>query len=571
MSDQEMPDDEQKKPAGILGQGTIELSKQLIGCGGAVATALITGAFLVLSNSGVINRLFPPDPTLPSAEQRVVEVTSIVNITSTPQPQPTQQQTAELDVGTIGPLTFAAGIQNENPLESSTRFPQGITKIYALFSYENIRIGTPWRSEILYNGKLVDQMAGLWRLGPTGTTYIWQAMPDGYTAGEWEFRIYLNDVVARAEKFAVVAQPANSPYFDTIQFAAGFANGEPVNPYFNGYFVFAGGTTQITAYFRAVNMHVGTKWEALWYRNGDPLPDATDFNTWNDAANPTSYSHAQLSNPGGLAEGTYTLKLLIEGKVVQLTTFMVLPSITTAPAISTPQPTQETLKPGNAEYGAFTFAAGANNDNLAIDPSSTFPQSITVVVAVYPYELDIDSKWREEWYHNGALYLTYDGIWKGKPEGIARSWVSSVDGLPAGNWELKSYVADVLVQSGEFTIEPHKLDEPYFGAIIFAEGIRDGESVNPHEPRMPFASETIQVVAFFTGFNIRDDTQWTEEWYVNNKPLTSVQHQGFKGSETSRALTARLNSIQRLPSGAYTLKLRIGERVAQIGTVLIGD
>ncbi len=228
-------------------------------------------------------------------------------------------------------------------------------------------------------------------------------------------------------------------------------------------------------------------------------------------------------------------------------------------------------KPDNAEYGSITFAAGIANGKDAIEPSTPFPQSITQIVAIYSYKLDANSKWSEEWYLNGQIYSKYGGIWNGDTEGIAKSWMSAIRGLPPGRWELKSYVENTLVQSGTFTISELQPGLPNFGTVTFAEGLKDGKPVNPHDPRDPFALETIQVVAFFSGINIRNDTVWTEEWYLNGVKQTSVEYKGPQSTDASRMFTARLNSIQRLPAGTYTLKLLVGERVSQIATLVIGE
>jgi hypothetical protein len=565
MANSEQPVQDQGPKRIVLGQGSIELSKQLIGCGGGIATALITGVFLLIANSGIMNRIIPATPT------NTVIVTSVNTVTiaavSTATPTPT------VSAGSIGPITFAAGtsgVYGTEPVEASTRFPQGVTRVYAIFSYENINLNTPWRSDLLYNDKLYSSIAGLWQRTPSGTTNFWQLIPNGFPAGQWEWRLYLDDVLAQKERFSVVAQPTGSPYFSTIQFADDFNAGEPVNPYIYGYYLFSSGTTKVTAYFRAVNMVAGAKCESRWYFNGDPIPDANEAFTWNDVSNPIHYNRAVLENPQGLSAGTYTLKLTIDSKVVQLTTFMVLSPIATLPATSTPQATSKSGKPGNAEYGNITFAAGIANGKDAIEPSSTFPQSITQIVAIYQYKLDLNSKWREDWFLNDKLYSTYGGVWKGDTAGIAKSWMSAIPGLPTGKWVLKTYVEDTLIQSGTFTILEMQPNQANFGAVTFAEGIKDNEPVNPHGPRDPFALETIQIVAFFPSFNILDDTVWTEEWYLDGVKQTSVEYKGPQSADASRLYTARINSIQRLPAGTYTLKLLIGDRVSQIATFVIG-
>ena len=581
MAENQPPDEQKKTPKLELSPSTLELSKALIGCGGGILTALITGVFLLLTNSGVFQGLFSPPTAVPTvtASQAVVAVSTTIAIAATPAGTDTPIPTASI-TGKVSPITFAAGVYGVEPIEAGTRFPAGITKVYAIFAYEDIVLGTPWRTELYFNGKLFDQASGLWRGTVTGSTYFWKLIPDGFPAGEWEFRTYLTDVLARSGTFVIYARPAEAPYFGTIQFAENMRDGQPVNPYMAGQFLFPAGITQLTAYFRAGNIHDGVSWEARWYRNDDLIDEASQQHEWRGASATDSYVSAQLANPQGLTEGTYALKLSIAGETVQLATFIVSPAnvpatVTPAATAGDSEPTQPTLdatptlKPGDTVYGPFTFAAGSIDTIEPVAPGTRFPQSITQIVAIYPYRLPTNSPWRDEWYLDGELFAKHSGVWTAKTEGVSNSWLWDKNGLPPGKWELRSLVDGVEIQRGSFTIVAREEGAPGFGAITFAEGIKDGAPVNAHEPRELFSSETNELVAFFTGNNIEDDMQWTAEWYYNNNLLTSIDNRG--GSSSDLSFTARLNSLQRLPGGTYMLRLILNGEIVQMATCIIDD
>jgi hypothetical protein len=575
------------------------LSKALIGCGGAIATALITGMFLLLTNSGILQRAFTsptPTPTItpvtstvsngiavtPATSAATLMATSIpVSVTAIPvatNVSATVATTPMPDAGKIGPITFAAGVLGTDPLEANTRFIEGITKVYAIFSYENVRDGTPWRTEMWFNRKMFDQAAGLWRGQPTGTTYFWEPIPDGFPAGEWEFRMYLDDALAQSGAFVVTARRAGAPFFGPIQYAQSLQpNGQPLNPYAASQFIFTDQVKPLVAYFHAGNTVKGKAWEARLYRNGDLLPNGARSFVWDSDADPQRFYSVPLAVDAPLAEGSYILKLSMNGELLQLTSFFIVPAVAptaTASQVQTPEAAiTETLvyTPAGAVYAPFVFAAGSIDTMTSIEAGATFPQSITQIVAIYQYTLAPGSPWRDEWYHDGTLYRKYGGTWNGKPEGYSNSWVWDKAGLPPGQWELRSYVADTLIQQGAFTITAHPPDAPGFGAIRFAEGIQAGQPVQVHAPRDSFSSETIQVVAFFDGSNLTPDTTWSAAWYYNGELLSTVNNKGHVAGENGAAYTSRLNGIQRLPGGSYLLKLSINGQVVQMATFMVEE
>jgi hypothetical protein len=601
----QQPASQPPKPLNInLNPNTVELSKAMIGCLGTIGTALVTGLFLLIANSGMLQRVFsPPSPTAPSPTPITAPAQTAGVAAATPLPSlmPTQPPAAQAPTSapastgiaqptstpspiavswSISPITFAAGVASATearPIEANDHFPAGITKVFAIFSFEAMEQCTPWSGRLYHDGKLVDQASALWQGRASGTTYLWEQIPEGFTPGIWEWRISVSDTLASSGTFSVIARSKGAPSFGPIQFAQGLSDGRPVQPYLPGQFLFPAGITQLTAYFRATDMVQGTHWEAHWYYDGNPLPDATQRGTWVDESDPDRYYGALLAAPEGLANGPYALKLIIEGEVAQLATFIIQPGaateVTPIPATPTADVTASApVTPAHAVYGPVTIAAGATSDGAPIEPRASFPQSITQIVAIYEYELERGTAWHDEWLLDGQVYQEYGGTWTGLPKAIGRSWLHDPKGLPPGKWELRSYAGGELMRSTQFTIDPLPQGQPGFGAILFAEGSDGGKPVNLHSPQSAFAADTTQIIAFFYGVNMSADTDWTAQWDQEGEPLLSVTGKAGQADGQGIRFSVPLRSIQPLLPGTYTLKLMIGDQVVQMATLVkLGD
>jgi len=122
-------------------------------------------------------------------------------------------------------------------------------------------------------------------------------------------------------------------------------------------------------------------------------------------------------------------------------------------ATATPVPPTPTEEHPAPFFGPIVFAEGVAEDNKPINPTTTFPAGITMVYGIFNYEgLKDGLEWTYTWYRDGELEATRTEIWKSGEEGSA--WVNLWNdaGLPSGNYELRLYLGDKLLQSGTFVI-----------------------------------------------------------------------------------------------------------------------
>jgi hypothetical protein len=270
--------------------------------------------------------------------------------------------------------------------------------------------------------------------------------------------------------------------------------------------------------------------------------------------------------PTGIAQAT-TVRSPVPAVVIASAT----PTLTPRP-LPTPTVTS-TLSVGS--LGSITFAPGvigSRPNTKPVDAATRFPEGVVKVYAVMSYEGAIKGdQWRYEWYLDGKLQEKLGGTgWD--LSGPGTTWVNvwNGDGLTPGDWELRLYIADKVVQKGTLTIEKAKSGATFIGPIRFAEGIQDGKPVKPHQPIDNFKAVTTQVYAFFDVTNLPKQTTWKSVWYRDGKQLEGVG--GAKiwtGNPSEKDTWLRLFDDTGLPTGTYELKLYIEDRLVQLGTCVI--
>lgn len=227
----------------------------------------------------------------------------------------------------FGAITFAAGVMGSSPsykpVDTATHFPEGVTQVYSLISYQGPIKGTQWKYERYFNGKLLTENTTQgWDIPGSGATWavLWNA--DGINAGDWEMRLYYQDQLVQKASFTVDAIKPGSSYFDIIRFAEDMKDDQPINthrPVDN----FKAGVKQVYAFFDAYNMSKTTKITREWYRNGELL--ITKSETWSGGQNEKNWWAYYFNKDNPLETGTYELKLYVDDKLVQLGTFIIEP------------------------------------------------------------------------------------------------------------------------------------------------------------------------------------------------------------------------------------------------------
>jgi hypothetical protein len=211
---------------------------------------------------------------------------------------------------------------NVKALDPATRYPEGISRVFAIFSCEGTIKANQWRYERYLDGKLQTDLSGAgWDLtGPSTTwTSLWNA--EGITAGDWEFRLYVMDQLVQKATFTIERTKSGTASFGVIRFAEGIQDGKPVNTH-RPIDDFKVGTTQVYAFFDATNMTKQTIWKSVWSRDGSQIEGTGETRTW--GGNPSEKDwYVRFFDDKSLAPGTYVLKLYIDDRLVQLGTFII--------------------------------------------------------------------------------------------------------------------------------------------------------------------------------------------------------------------------------------------------------
>jgi hypothetical protein len=249
--------------------------------------------------------------------------------TDTPRPTNTPEATATSTGGSFGPITFAAGVLNdEKPVDPLNSFPDGVTIVYAFFSGKGIKDGTPWRSEWIWNGKLQDKLSkdNKWDAkvaGPEGLWWVSIYNDKGVGAGEWQLTLYLDNQQQQTAKFTIELNPSKQPDFGPIIFAPEIdSKDKPVNQLSVSDPSFKKGVTEVYAFFDGINVPKDTAWTSQWFENGDSVTDPK-AHTWTFGPNENDWISFGNTDNTPLEAGTYELKLKIGDRLVNIGTFIV--------------------------------------------------------------------------------------------------------------------------------------------------------------------------------------------------------------------------------------------------------
>jgi len=120
---------------------------------------------------------------------------------------PSSMLTPVPDAATPGPdaafisITFAQGVSENEPVDLATVFPEGISHIYAFFTFEGMAPGVAWTYAWYQNGTEIWSQTGPWEHGPQGTIWVYYGP---CTAGEYEVRLYIGEDLQQVGRFQVV-------------------------------------------------------------------------------------------------------------------------------------------------------------------------------------------------------------------------------------------------------------------------------------------------------------------------------------------------------------------------------
>jgi hypothetical protein len=103
----------------------------------------------------------------------------------------------------FGPITFAAGVTDDDqPADTGNAFIEA-GEVYAFFSVTGLREGMAWRTRWLLDGQQVLNEEQPWEEGDTPSTWVSLSHPDGLPTGEYTLELYAGSHLAQSGSFVV--------------------------------------------------------------------------------------------------------------------------------------------------------------------------------------------------------------------------------------------------------------------------------------------------------------------------------------------------------------------------------
>jgi S1-C subfamily serine protease len=314
--------------------------------------------------------------------------------------------------------------------------PAGTTSHYLFFDYENMTPETVFEMRVTIDGVPNDVFSlppvrwsgrerGLWYVGSSGQPY-----PNG----RYEFRIFV-DGVAAASYVLVIGGPAlQTPAFSNIVFGLLEPNGQLAG---NGYVLPTG--TIATARFIFSNMQPDLTYTTIWYYNYREIARTTA--TWSLAKGANGTDSVNLQPEGGLPTGVYRVELYIGSALSSTGDFVIAGSA------------QQSARPNvfrNLEF------IRSNTTSLPDDPrpANSFPDGANTLFFRFDWEqIAVGTSWRLDWLVDNTVFYSLDGPWNTAETGANFTLrLSAAGGIPDGNYTVRLYVNNVLLQSASASV-----------------------------------------------------------------------------------------------------------------------
>lgn len=235
----------------------------------------------------------------------------------------------------------------------------------------------------------------------------------------------------------------------------------------------------------------------------------------------------------------------------------------------TPAPPPTPTTPPAPAFGPITFGLGVVDDEQIVRSGTTFPEGIFKVYASFNYtDIPANTEWRREWFQDGELLegISKTEAWPHDSFGV--SWLSTFDenGLSAGKWELKLYIAGKLAQSASFEVSERRPDVPVFKPIVFAQTVT--EDFEPIEPSNQFAAGVSTIHGVFETEKLVSGMTFDRVWFFDGAEV-------LRGTETVDDTQKDIYDASifmqngALDPGAYTLELLYKGQLIQGGSFII--
>ncbi len=142
----------------------------------------------------------PPSPTPVPAVASPTATLAVTTPTATPRLLPTSVSVVQ--GAHFGSMVLARGIDAEKqPVEAGQVFSLDDRPVYVFFEYRNMQDGLRWSQEWLREGSLLWEDEDRWEWGRRGRAWVFYTPPYGWTAGEYEVRLYVEENLELAATF----------------------------------------------------------------------------------------------------------------------------------------------------------------------------------------------------------------------------------------------------------------------------------------------------------------------------------------------------------------------------------
>ena len=217
---------------------------------------------------------------------------------------------------------------------ATRRFQPGLRVVYLDYDYAGLCTGLRLTHALSRDGQVLHSQSETWDAAAQGHRQVAFQAGAGveFSPGDYEMVVKIGDREQGRVRFSieqpvaetvVEEQPRLPPAFGDITLALGvYPNGTPILPLQD--VPFDWNTKVVVAIFDYQGMDAGTRWAAVWMRNGQEV--ARSEQTWSAEDSRSEGTHwTALYDPAGrpLAGGTYSITLSINGVEQASATFNV--------------------------------------------------------------------------------------------------------------------------------------------------------------------------------------------------------------------------------------------------------
>ncbi len=92
-----------------------------------------------------------------------------------------------------------------NPVNPSTRFKAGFTRVFFFVNFSGMQAGVRWRRDLLLNDQVIQSHEYLWGMAQDGTAFFFFGQEGGFKPGKYEIRLYIGEATepAASQSFTV--------------------------------------------------------------------------------------------------------------------------------------------------------------------------------------------------------------------------------------------------------------------------------------------------------------------------------------------------------------------------------